>query len=146
MKKQLLLIAFTLLLVLTLPSKGASKIPSLTSSNMKFTILILYRANHQWLSLSREQRGKIFEQTVLPLVEKYQEHLTVRFFDSEAHHARTSDFLIIECDELKWHYFFIEELRDTALFGKPYIEVNDIIVGHENGFQEFEEAAEKNQP
>lgn len=107
---------------------------------MKYTVVILYRATHLWLSLSREERGQFFEKKIAPIIGKFDGKLSVRLCDSEAFHARTSDFMLVECLELKDYYYFIEYLRDTELFGKPYIEINDIVIGINNGFKHFEEA------
>ncbi|MDN5203060.1 hypothetical protein QQ008_16850 [Fulvivirgaceae bacterium BMA10] len=110
---------------------------------MKHTILILYRATEYWLQLSREERGEFFEKELAPIMVKYQQALTIRLFDSEAFHAKTSDFMIVECTDLEQYYFFIEEIRDTKLFSEPYIELTDVIMGIENGFKQFEESSEK---
>ncbi len=106
---------------------------------MNYTILILYRVTHHWLALTRKQRNEFFSNEILPIIQRFEGKLTVRLFDSEAFHATTSDFLIVECEELQEYYYFMEYLRDTALFSKPYLELNDIITGIENGFQQFEE-------
>jgi len=105
---------------------------------MNYTILILYRVTNHWLELKREQRIDFFATTISPIINQFKETVTVRFFDSEAFHANTSDFMIIDCTNLKDYYYFIEHLRDSALFGKPYLVLNDVIIGIENGFQAFE--------
>ncbi|WP_341227303.1 darcynin family protein [uncultured Arcticibacterium sp.] len=104
----------------------------------KYTVLILYRATHLWLGLTREERSIIFDKELAPLLTKYNKSLNVRFFDSEAFHAHTSDFIIVETADLNQYYYFMEHLRDTSLFGKPYIELNNIIMGLEDGFKDFE--------
>ncbi len=105
---------------------------------MNYSILVLYQATPLWLTLSRVERTKFFESNIAPLISKYKDTLTVRLFDSEAFHAKTSDYMIIECNDLKHYYYFMEYLRDTALFAKPYIILNDVIIGIENGFEAFE--------
>jgi hypothetical protein len=105
---------------------------------MKYTILILMRATPAWLSLSRDKRREFFEKEITPIFAKFSDSLKIRLFDSEAFHAKTSDFMIIECENLKEYYYFIEFLRDTKIFSEPYFELNEIITGVENGFQEFE--------
>jgi hypothetical protein len=109
-----------------------------TESNAKYTILVLYRVNHHWLALSREERNAFYENSVLPIIQKFEGKLSVRLFDSEAFHAQTSDYMIVECHDLKDYYYFMEYLRDTELFSKPYMVLNDVIIGMENGFQDFE--------
>jgi len=110
---------------------------------MKYTIVILYRATHLWLSLTREDRGKFFITKIAPLIQQFNGKLSIRLCDSEAFHAKTSDFMLVDCNNLKDYYYFIEYLRDTDLFGKPYIEINDIVIGINNGFKDFEESEYK---
>ena len=110
---------------------------------MKHTILILYRSTPKWLCLSREERAQEVQKHLQPLLNKYQEKVAVKFFDSEAFHAKTSDFLILNCEDLQQYYFFMEELRDSPFFTRPYIKLNDVIIGYENGFQQFESQKEK---
>lgn len=105
---------------------------------MKYTILILLNATKHWLGLSREERRSFFENDFLPISEKFRQTVSVRLFDAEAFHSRHSDYLLIETTDLKDYYYFIEHLRDTKVYTVPYFEVNDIIVGRENAFMEFE--------
>lgn len=75
----------------------------------------------------------------------YQSQVSSRLFDAEAFHARVSDVLLISCTDLRHYYFLIESLRDTSLFGKPYIELVDVIVSVENGFREFEASQQRHE-
>jgi hypothetical protein len=104
---------------------------------MKYSVLIIYQATPLWLRLTRDERGVFFEKKVAPLIQKFHPSLAIRLFDSEAFHASISDFMLVECDNLKDYYFFMEHVRDTELFGKPYIVLKDVVVGMENGFQLF---------
>ncbi len=108
-------------------------------NDMNYSILVLYQVNNHWLALSREERTHFYEGTMLPLIQKFNNKLLVRLFDSEAFHAQTSDYMIIECKDLKDYYYFMEYLRDTELFSKPYLVLKDVIIGIENGFKDFEE-------
>lgn len=108
---------------------------------MNYTILILYRATNHWLSLTRKERSSIFEKEIQPVLGRYRDCLQVGFYDSEAFHANVSDFIKVECTDLRQYYFFIEELRDTSFFSKPYIELQDIIIGVQDGFVQFEKQA-----
>ncbi|WP_128545787.1 darcynin family protein [Larkinella soli] len=105
---------------------------------MKYTVFVLYQTTPAWLARTREQRSAFFSETVAPLLARYENRLSARFFDSEAFHALVSDLLMISCDELQDYYHFMEHLRDTALFTVPYVVLKDVIVSLENGFQKFE--------
>ena len=106
---------------------------------MNYTVLVLYQTTSAWLELSRERRSLFFQAQVTPILDKYNDSLKIRLFDSEAFHPQTSDFMIVECDDLKKYYYFIEYLRDTELFSVPYLQLKDIVIGIENGSQKFEE-------
>ncbi|WP_461092013.1 darcynin family protein [Spirosoma gilvum] len=103
-----------------------------------YTIFIMYRALPAWLQLSRTGRNAIFAAEVAPVLAIYQSQVTTRLFDAEAFHARVSDVLLITCNDLRQYYFLMESLRDTSLFGKPYIDLVDVIVSIEDGFRAFE--------
>ncbi|MCB0697082.1 MAG: hypothetical protein KDC07_06940 [Chitinophagaceae bacterium] len=105
---------------------------------MKHTILILLNATKHWLELSRERRKQFFELEFIPIAAKFSDTINIRMFDSEAFHAKHSDFLLLEVRDLKDYYYFIEHLRDSKIYTIPYFEINDIVVGLENGFQAFE--------
>jgi hypothetical protein len=47
--------------------------------------------------------------------------------------------VIFETVRIEDYYFLIEELRDTPLFTVPYLTVDDIIIGLQDGFQRFED-------
>lgn len=45
---------------------------------------------------------------------------------------------MLECQDIYDYQLLIEMLRDTAVYGKPYFQVIDIIPCKENGFREFD--------
>ena len=106
---------------------------------MKYTIVILISTTEKWLRLNRKERNNFFEQSLQPLVLKYGEYLNVRLFDAESFNAKNTDFLIIETSNLNQYYYFWEEIRDSKIYTEPYFIINEIVVGKEDGFREFEE-------
>jgi hypothetical protein len=105
---------------------------------MQYTVFVLYRALPAWLALSRSQREAFFARKAAPILAKYEAEVEVRLFDAEAFHAQVSDVMTITCNDLRAYYFFMEALRDTELFSKPYIELKDVIISLENGFRQYE--------
>ena len=103
-----------------------------------YTVLFLYTVTPAWLRLSRAERNAFNATHVRPIFEKHAERISARFCDAEAFSARCSDFVIFQMRALKDFYAMFEELRDTPLFTEPYLTVNDLIVGLEDGFQHFE--------
>lgn len=106
----------------------------------KYTVVVLLTATPDWLRLSRLERGAFFDQTINPIFGKYAPKIKLRWLDAEAFSARCSDVAIFEVADLQDHYFLMEELRDTALFAKPYFRMEEVIIGLEDGFQVFEAA------
>lgn len=94
-----------------------------------------------WLRLTRTQRRAFVEKRLNPIFGRYAASVQPRHIDAEAFTARCTDVLILEVSDLRQYYYFMEELRDTEVYTKPYFRVEEIIVGVENGFAEFEEQA-----
>jgi Darcynin, domain of unknown function len=103
-----------------------------------YKILLLYTVTPTWLGLTRATRSEINATHLQPILARYAGRVSAEFCDAEAFSARCSDFVIFESANLQDYYFLIEELRDTVLFTEPYLVVNDIIVGVQDGFQRFE--------
>ena len=110
---------------------------------MKHTIIILITTTEKWLRLSRKERNDFNTSFFIPLVAKYKDFLQVRMFDSESTNAKHTDFLIIETSDLNHYYYFWEEVRDSKIYTEPYFVINDIIIGKEDGFREFEQQISK---
>lgn len=133
-----------LLTLMALSMVGHAKTPFSQMKNDKpYTVLVLMNATPQWLSLSRDDRSKFFEKELLPIFGKVSQTVDVQLFDSEYFHATVSDFLIISTTELDDYKLLIEMLRDTKVYGVPYFEIVDIIVGQEEMFQDFNEKLKK---
>jgi len=106
---------------------------------MKYVFFLLLRATPAWLRLSREQRRAKSAEHLTPLLAG-NESVRMRYFDAEAFSAACSDVLMIEVDDPKHHYFFMERLRDSPMITIPYFEVEQIIPSIEDGYVEFEKA------
>jgi hypothetical protein len=106
---------------------------------MKYVFFILLRATPAWLRLSREQRRAMNAEHLVPLLAG-GEAIRMRYFDAEAFCADCSDLMMVETDDPKRHYFFMEHLRDSPMFTVPYFEVEKIIPCIEDGYVQFEQA------
>ena len=133
---------FTLLTVLVVTTTNAQT--SEKMSNQKpYTILVLMNATPKWLSLSRDERSKFFEEKVKPIFQKVGKTVKVGLYDSEYFHSKVSDFMLVNTTNLEDYKLLIELLRDTKIYGEPYFEIIDIIVGQENLFEDFNEKFKK---
>jgi hypothetical protein len=113
-------------------------------SHMNYTYFVLLRAMPAWLSLSREERRSLANQHLNATLARFQGRLTLRYFDAEAFSAPCSDVMMIETRDPQHHYFFMEQLRDSVLFGVPYFDVLNIISSIEDGYQAFEASEQPN--
>lgn len=105
---------------------------------MKFTVVMKMDYSTKWLKLSRNERNAFNEEHVFPILGKYGKHIEFRFFDSECFAADYSDFAILNVSDMKKFYYFMEELRDSALIAEDYMVVKEYMVGVEDGYLEFE--------
>jgi len=132
MKKLLLILATALSLQAFAQTKNVME-------QKTYTILVLMNATSDWLSLSRDERSVFVNENLMPIIQRVSKTVTVHFFDSEYFHATVSDFMIVSTTNLDDYKLLIELLRDSKIYGVPYFEIKDIIVGQENLFEEFNE-------
>ncbi|AFK03308.1 hypothetical protein Emtol_2170 [Emticicia oligotrophica DSM 17448] len=115
----------------------AQTTPNNMVSQKNYTILVLMNATPQWLSHTRSERADFFEKRIMPIFQKVSKTVKVQLFDSEYFHAQVSDFIIITTSDLEQYKLMIELLRDSKIYGEPYFQIKDIIVGQENAFEDF---------
>ncbi|WP_034335450.1 darcynin family protein [Deinococcus misasensis] len=108
-----------------------------------YTILFLFTFSPAWLALSRAERQRMQETHVQPLLDAHQTRVSASFCDAEAFTGRCSDFVVFQAQDLKDFYFFFEALRDTPLFSVPFLTVNDLIVGVQQGHQQYQQQLEE---
>lgn len=110
---------------------------------MKYQILLLLKATPKWLGLSKAYREKVFTDVVYPLLFLFTDKLKIQVFSSEVFHASVSDTITIETENIQEYYRFFQQLKSSRIFSEEYFELNDVIVGLENGFRQFNEEARK---
>jgi len=103
-----------------------------------YTILVLMNATPIWLSLTRDERSRFVEKELTPIFVRVSKTVNVRLYDSEYFHSTVSDFMIVTTTNLDDYKLLIELLRDTKIYGIPYFDIKDIIVGQENLFEDFD--------
>jgi hypothetical protein len=64
-------------------------------------------------------------------------------FNAEPFHASVSDVITIETEKLEVYFHFLQDLKSSRIFSEEYFQLQDVIVGMENGFTKFNEIAEK---
>jgi hypothetical protein len=106
---------------------------------MKYNIILMLKATPKWWVMSKEYRDNMFKQFLFPLLSSYADAIQFKVFNAEAFHALVSDFFVVETVNLEKYYQFLRELKTTKLFAGEFFELQDIIMGAENGFKEFNE-------
>lgn len=106
---------------------------------MKYVFFVMLRAMPAWLRLTRAQRAAVIAEHLTPLIAA-SKAIRMRYFDAEAFSASCSDVMMIETDDPKHHYFFMERLRDSVLITEPLFEVVQIVPAIEDGYADFEQA------
>ena len=105
---------------------------------MRLTVFLLLFAAPDWLKLDRSKRDEIADRALKHAFPN--ETVSIRFFDSEAFHARYSDVAVLEGATAEAIYFAMERLRDTELITQGYFLVKEIIPAFENGHRVFANA------
>jgi hypothetical protein len=112
---------------------------------MKYTILLLLKATPKWWGMSKEYRADMYQRFVFPLLASHAGHMRVQVFNSGAFHAKISDFLSIETENLEKYYQFLHQLKAAPLFSGGFFELEDVVMGAENGFRDFNEQQKREQ-
>jgi hypothetical protein len=107
---------------------------------MKTTIVLLTSFSRTWHALDPADRRKIEEEHLQPLVGRYTDRLSIRFFNSLGFDPRFSHMVVIEAADLRDYYFFIEEFRDNHLLARGFVTIERIILGYEDGYPQFDAA------
>lgn len=104
---------------------------------MKYLIVVKYTFSTQWLRMARTEREKHEQVFRAGVVAPFADRLTVRHFDAEAFCADHSDFLVVETEDLRAYYYFIERLRDSDIIANGWAKITDISMGIEDGYKEY---------
>ncbi len=104
---------------------------------MKYSILLMLKATPKWWVMNKDYRTNMFRQFLYPLLSSYNDHIQFRVFNAEAFNAKVSDFFVVETTDLEQYHDFLKELKATKLFTGEYFELDNIVMGAENGFKEF---------
>lgn len=108
---------------------------------MKYQVLLLVKATPKWLGLSKAYRERIYNDVLFPLFMLYSGELNIKLFNAEAFHSSVSDVINIETENLECYYKFLQQLKGSRVFSEEYFELQDVVVGVENGFRKFNEEA-----
>ena len=111
------------------------KFVSLNHKHMRYTIIILVNATHQWLSLSRRERDEFIEGELRPIFKRYSDSCDIRLYDSDFTTAGISNFMIVETEDLSAFGFLMGYLRESKTLASPYFTIKQLVVGVPNNFR-----------
>lgn len=107
-------------------------------NQLKYMMIVLLEFYPSWLSLPRQERRK-YAESLQETFQKYEQHVSVRFFDAEAlPGTEYTDFVVCETEDLKQYHYMWEEIRDSVPYTKGYMKIKNVIMGMENAFQSYE--------
>ncbi|MGQ3478804.1 darcynin family protein [Paenibacillus sp. TY11] len=105
---------------------------------MRYMMIVLLEFYPSWLALPREERRK-HAGALQASIQKYSEHVQVRFFDAEALPGKDyTDFVVCKTEDMKQYHYMWEEIRDSEPYTKGYMKIKDVLMGMENAFQSYE--------
>lgn len=102
---------------------------------IQYTIVMSYSFSNEWLAKPRTDRRRFEEEHLFPILARYRDRLKHTTFDADAFQTNTSDFMIIETEDLDAYYFMVEELRDSKLLGKGYAKIDNFMIGINNQYK-----------
>lgn len=109
--------------------------PTPGATPMQFSIVMSYSFSNEWLAKPRSERRQFEEEHLFPILARYRDRLSWKTFDADAFQTDSSDFMIIETDDLDAYYFMVEELRDSKMLSKGYVRIDDFKLGINNHYK-----------
>jgi hypothetical protein len=106
---------------------------SATAITPVLSVFMLVKTTPEWLGFSVDERFQLMRTQLEPILRKYQEQVSMRFFDIEFYSARVTDLWMWEASSHHAYEMLIEELRETPFWDR-YFSVVEILPGVENAY------------
>lgn len=103
-----------------------------TTTDINHTFFMLVRTTPAWIALTPPERFAFLDETIKPILGRHP-GVSMRYFDSEAFHARYSDVIMWETPDLLAYQAIVEELRETRFWGDLF-EIVEIVASIENAY------------
>jgi len=97
------------------------------------TVFMLVKTSTEWLGMTVAERFAALGRLVEPILRKYRDRLTLRFFDTEFYSARVTDIWLWEATDRHAYELVVEELRETPFWDR-YFHIVEILPGVENAY------------
>lgn len=96
---------------------------------MKYTAVVLVTFGAEWLRMDRDERDLFNAEHIAPVFARYAGRVDMQHVDVEAFSGTCSDVLIFTMNQPVDFHDLWDELRDTPLFARPVLTVEDIVFG-----------------
>jgi len=97
------------------------------------TVFMLVKTMPEWLGLASTQRFSELKKHLEPVVVKYKDSVTLRFYDVEFYSARVTDVWMWEAVSHHAYELLVEELRETPFWDRYFSDRGDL-PGAENAY------------
>jgi hypothetical protein len=97
------------------------------------TVFMLVKTSPEWLAFSIDRRFALLGEHVSPILEKYADRVSLRFFDVEFYATRVTDVWMWEAVDHHSYELLVENLRETPFWDR-YFSIVEILTGVENAY------------
>ncbi len=104
-----------------------------TPFSPKLTVFMLVKTSPEWLALSIDDRFARLRAAFEPILRRYADSVTLRFYDAEFYTARLTDLWVWEAADHHAYELVVEALRETAFWDR-WFSIVEIIPAVENAY------------
>lgn len=117
----------------TTPATTATAAMSTDPRPVLLTVFMLVKTMPEWLGFTVDERFRLLGEYVEPILRKYRDRVTLRFFDIEFYNARVTDLWLWDATDHHGYQLLVEELRETPFWDR-YFQIVEILPGIENAY------------
>jgi hypothetical protein len=97
------------------------------------TVFMMVKTMPEWLGLPVAERFAHFHHYMNPILQKYENDVRCRIFDTEFFSTRVTDVWVWEAKSRHAYEMVVEELRETPLWDH-FFSIVEILAGVENAY------------
>lgn len=104
-----------------------------TPFDPEFSVFMLVKTTIEWLGFSVDERNRLAQEHLTPVLKKHAAGVRLRFFDVEFYSARVTDLWIWDCRDHHSYQMLVEELREGPFWDR-YFQIVEILLGVEDAY------------
>jgi Darcynin, domain of unknown function len=97
------------------------------------TVFMLVKTTPEWLGFPPDRRFELARGQLTPILKKYADSVSLRFFDVEFYAARVTDIWMWDAKDHHAYQLLVEDLRETPFWDR-YFDIVEILPGVENAY------------